>query len=89
MKCHILLYGKNKKNISKCQLLKTLPIIENLAENCMQVVFNDAYAIYFLISFIKLYIVGIHLNCLYKSRQFKWITTTYDFIKQLIKLDGL
>ena len=25
MKCHILFSGKNKKNISKCRLLKILP----------------------------------------------------------------
>ena len=25
MKCHILFFGKNKKNISKCRLLKILP----------------------------------------------------------------
>ena len=25
MKCHILFFGKNKKNISKCRLLKIVP----------------------------------------------------------------
>ena len=33
--------------------------------------------------FIKSYVVGTHLNCLEKSRQFKCIPTTYDFIKEV------
>ena len=30
----------------------------------------------FLIVFIKAYVVGIHLNCIDKSMQFKWVPTT-------------
>ena len=41
---------------------------------------NDAYVMFlcflFLIFFIKAYVVGTHLNC-YKSKQFKWVPTTY------------
>ena len=34
-----------------------------------------------LIFFIKVYVVGTHLNCINKSMQFKWVPTTYAFIK--------
>ena len=37
----------------------------------MRSVFNDAYAILFSVFFIEAYVVGTHLNCLNKSRQFK------------------
>ena len=47
---------------------------------------NDAYAIFlcflFLIFFIKAYVVGPHLNCIDKSMQFKWVPTTYAFVKK-------
>ena len=59
--------------------------------------FDDAYVVSFLIFFIKAY-VGTHLNCLNKSiitysisthlncinklMQFKWVPTTYAFIKK-------
>ena len=48
---------------------------------------NDAYAmllcfLFFLIFFIKAYVVGSHLNCINKSMQFKWVPTTYAFIKK-------
>ena len=33
--------------------------------------FDDVYAIFFLIFFIKAYVVGTHLNCIDKSMQFK------------------
>ena len=46
MKCHILFSEKNKKNISKCRLLKILPRVlsvkkqlhkkQNLGKNCME-----------------------------------------------------
>ena len=44
---------------------------------------------FFLIFFIKAYIVGIHLNCLNLSRQFKRVPTTYAFIKKQIKVHKL
>ena len=28
------------------------------------------------------YVVGTHLNCIDKSMQFKWVPTTYAFIKK-------
>ena len=30
---------------------------------------------------IKAYAVGTHLNCIDKLMQFKWVPTTYPFIK--------
>ena len=33
--------------------------------------FDDNYAFFFLILFIKAYVVGTHLNCIDKSMQFK------------------
>ena len=44
--------------------------------------FDDVYANFFLIFFIKAYVVGSHLNCIDKSMQFKLIPTTYAFIKK-------
>ena len=43
--------------------------------------FDIDYAI-FLIFFINAYVVGTHLNCIDKSMQFKWVPTTYAFIKK-------
>ena len=37
---------------------------------------------FLLIFYIKGYVVGIQLNCMDKSMQFKWLPTTYAFIKQ-------
>ena len=37
MKCHILFSEKNKKNISKCRLLKILPRV--LSVNCIRMYF--------------------------------------------------
>ena len=36
--------------------------------------------------FIKAYVVGTHLNCLDKSRQFKRVPTTNAFIKEPDKI---
>ena len=33
---------------------------------------------FFLIFFIKAYVVDTHLNCIDKSMQFKWVPITYD-----------
>ena len=58
--------------------------------------FNDVYAmflcvyvcfifvLFFLIFFIEKYVVGTHLNCTGKSMQFKWVPTTYAFIKKKV-----
>ena len=52
----------------------------------MKSVFYDTYAIYyFLIFFIKAYVVDTHLNCLDFLRQFKPVPTTYAFIKVVDK----
>ena len=39
----------------------------------------------FLYFFIKAYVVGAHLNCIDLSMQFKWVPTTYAFIKKIRK----
>ena len=44
--------------------------------------FDDGLAI-FVYFFIKAYLVGTHLNCIDLSMQFKWISTTYAFIKKI------
>ena len=44
---------------------------------------------FFLILFIKTYVVGTHLNCIDKSMQFKWVTTTYALIKKRQKVHWL
>ena len=50
---------------------------------------NGAYAMFcvffLLIFFVKTYVVGTHLNCINKSMQFKWVPTTYAFIKKQTK----
>ena len=38
--------------------------------------------LFFLIFFLKAYVMGTHLNCIDKSMQFKWVPTTYAFIKR-------
>ena len=40
---------------------------------------------FFLYVFIKAYVVGTHLNCIDLSIQFKWVPTTYAFIKKIRK----
>ena len=39
----------------------------------------------FVIFFIKAYVVDTHLNCIDESMQFKWVSTTYAYIKKLTK----
>ena len=41
--------------------------------------FDIDYAIFLI---INAYVVGTHLNCIDKSMQFKWVPTTYAFIKK-------
>ena len=40
------------------------------------------FSFFFLIFFKKAYVVGTHLNCIEKSMQFKWVPTTFAFIKR-------
>ena len=52
--------------------------------------FNGAYAMFcgfffFLIFFLKAYVVDTHLNCIDKLMQFRWVPTTYVFIKKWTK----
>ena len=46
------------------------------------VVFRYIPFVYF---FIKAYVVGTHLNCIDLSMQFKWVPTTYAFVKKIRK----
>ena len=39
----------------------------------------------FVYFFINAYVVGTHLNCIDLSMQFKWVSTTYAFIKKIKK----
>ena len=39
-------------------------------------------SVLFVYFFIKAYVVGTHLNCIDLSMQFKWVLTTYAFIKK-------
>ena len=53
---------------------------------------NNAYAMFlcvyvcvfffFLIFFLKANVVGTYLNCIDKLMQFKWVPTTYAFLKK-------
>ena len=47
--------------------------------------FQMAVSIPFVYFFIKAYVVGTHLNCIDLSMQFKWVPTTYAFIKKIRK----
>ena len=58
-----------------------LPTRGTLLKRTVQDFFDIVYVICFLIFFIKAYIVGTHLNCIDKLMQFKWVPTTYAFIK--------
>ena len=44
--------------------------------------FCNVFVCFFLSFFMKAYVVGTHLNCIDKSMQFKWVPTTYAFIKK-------
>ena len=37
------------------------------------------------VSFLKANVVGTHLNCIDLLMQFKWVPTTYAFIKKITK----
>ena len=56
MKCQILFSGKNKKNISKCRLLKILPRVLNINKHIHSIASgkllfsNQNILIFFLIS---------------------------------------
>ena len=43
---------------------------------------------FFLTFFTKAYVVGTHLNCIDLSMQFKWVPTTYAFVKKRKKYTG-
>ena len=50
MKCHVLFFGQNKKNISKCHLLKFLPNMLNVKiRSCrnLELVINNDDQYYF------------------------------------------
>ena len=49
------------------------------------VVFRLQPVYFFLYFFTKAYVVGTHLNCIDKWMQFKWVPTTYAFVKKVRK----
>ena len=87
MKCQILFSGKNKKNISKCRLLKILPRVLSFKKDqertsygaylmmLIQLFFSD-----FLYKSIT-YVVGTHLNCITLWRKIKLCTNNICFYK--------
>ena len=42
-------------------------------------------SMYFYLLFLQKYVVGTHLNCIDKLRQFKRVPTTYAFVKKIRK----
>ena len=65
--------------ILKVHLKKTKKTAKDLSNNAYMMFF---ICFFFLIFFIKAYVVGTHLDCVDKSMQFKWVPTTYAFIKK-------
>ena len=60
-----------------------LPTKDTLGKGSTKGLFDDVYAIFFfLIFFIKAYVVDTHLNCIDKLMQFKWVSITYAFIQK-------
>ena len=53
------------------------------AQSRNPVVFRLQPVYFFLYFFTKAYVVGTHLNCIDKSMQFKWVPTTYAFVKEV------
>ena len=62
MKCQILFSGKNKKNISKCRLLKILPRVLSVNKVCCVRENQDAQ-IFFLFAISHAILMGI---CIYR-----------------------
>ena len=55
------------------------------AQSRNSVVFRLQPVYFFLYFFTKAYVVGTLLNCIDKSMQFKWVLTTYAFVKKVRK----
>ena len=55
------------------------------AQSRNSVVFRLQPVYFFLYFFTKAYVVGTHFNCIDKSMQFKWVPTTYAFVKKVRK----
>ena len=45
-------------------------------------------SVVFVYFFIKAYVVGTYLNCINLSMQFKWVPTTYAFLKKIRKKEN-
>ena len=61
------------KLVVKCDYILKI----TLKQISAKALFGDVYGFFFLIFFIKTYVVGMHLNCIDKSMQFKWVPTAY------------
>ena len=90
-KCHLLKFLPRVLSIKiRATLLLTIfnlitahtPIS---AQSRNSVVFRLQPVYFFLYFFTKAYVVGTHLNCIDKSMQFKWVPTTYAFVKKVRK----
>ena len=54
---------------------------EHLRWTYQMMLMRCCVVVFFLIFFIKAYDVGTHMNCINNLMQFKWVPTTYTFIK--------
>ena len=61
---------------------RTYPYKRTVKQFCCLQITASLFSRYF---FIKAYVVGTHLNCIDLSMQFKWVPTTYAFIKKIRK----
>ena len=60
MKCQILFSGKNKKNISKCRLLKILPRVLSVKRWC--VLYMPIFHVFEWKSMISIFILLINIK---------------------------
>ena len=62
------------------------PILRVHLKRSVKDLSNDSFAMFFVLFYsdflYKAYVVVTHLNCIDKSMQFKWVPTTYAFIKK-------
>ena len=56
-----------------------------ISKGLIKLCFCDVFVFVFLICLKKANVVGTHLNCIDKSMQFKWVPTTYAFVKKVVK----
>ena len=77
----LLMNLKNRNTVF--DLITAHTPISSQSRNSVVVRLQPVY--FFLYFFTKAYVVGSHLSCIDKSMQFKWIPTTYAFVKKVRK----